>query len=88
MGMIATVSHCPSINWDQVTGRIFDMTKARARERAKARKGKKRQAPKESPDQQPTLDTLTPATNALQAPMSDANTKNFAAASRGSARSK
>jgi len=58
MGMIATVSHCPSINWDQVTGRIFDMTKARARERAKARKGKKRQAPKESPDQQHTLDKL------------------------------
>jgi hypothetical protein len=56
-------------------GKISNMTKARARERAKARKGKKRQAASEASDQQPP-------------PKMDANTKNFAAASRGSARSK
>lgn len=65
------------------------MTKARARERAKARKGKKRKVAPEAPDQQHTPDKLTPASNAAKgAPMADANTKNFAAASRGSARSK
>lgn len=64
------------------------MTKARARERAKARKGKKRIAPSASPDQQPQAEKFAPGSNSVQGPKMDANTKNFAAASRGSARSK
>jgi hypothetical protein len=64
------------------------MTKARARERAKARKGKKRQAAPETSDQQPVAEKFAPGANSVQGPKMDANTKNFAAASRGSARSK
>lgn len=64
------------------------MTKARARERAKVRKGKKRVAPTASSDQQHQSEKFAPGANSVQGPKMDANTKNFAAASRGSARSK
>lgn len=64
------------------------MTKARARERAKARKGKKRAAPSPSTDQQPQTEKFAPGASSVQGPKMEANTKNFAAASRGAARSK
>lgn len=64
------------------------MTKARARERAKARKGKKRVAPAEAPEQQPQAEKFAPGASSVQGPKMEANTKNFAAASRGAARSK
>lgn len=65
-----------------------EMTKARARERAKARKGKKRRATPDSSDQSTKIEKHAPGMNSVQSPRMDATTKNFAAVSRGSARSK
>jgi hypothetical protein len=63
------------------------MTKARARERAKARKGKKRVAKTETPDQQFGPGQFDPGETSIKGPNMNANAKSFSATKRGAARS-
>ncbi len=67
------------------------MTKAKARERAKAnaaRKAKKRKAGAERPDPNFQPGQFDPGTSSIKGPRVNANAKNFAMARRGSARSR
>ena len=66
------------------------MTKARARERAKARIGKKPQKHESAAaqaGQQTKPGQFNPGTGSIKSPNSSASTKNFGMARRGSARS-
>jgi hypothetical protein len=62
------------------------MSKARARERAKARKGKKRVPKVELPIQQFGSGKFSPDSGSIKGPQSN-NAKNLGAARRGAARS-
>ncbi|MFP6712729.1 MAG: hypothetical protein VB913_13645 [Rhodospirillales bacterium] len=62
------------------------MSKARARERAKARKGKKRVPKVELPTQQFGSGKFDPGGGSIKGPQTN-NVKSFATAKRGSARS-
>lgn len=67
------------------------MTKARARERAKAnalKKAKKRAANADQPSQQVRPGHFDPATHAIKGPGGNNKGNNFSGAKRGSARSK
>ncbi len=67
------------------------MTKAKARERAKAnaaKKVRKRQATADRPDQQFPPGKFDPGTSSIKGPRVNANAKNFGGARRGAARSK
>ena len=66
------------------------MTKARARERAKAKAGqkaRKREANADRPDQNNRPGQFDPASSSIKRPGVKANTRNFAGAKRGAARS-
>ncbi len=67
------------------------MTKARARERAKAKaakKAKKREVPADHPGKTIRPGQFDPGTASIKGPVMSAHTKNFGAARRGSARSR
>lgn len=67
------------------------MTKARARERAKARAGqkiKKRTAADDQTDQNIPRGQFDPGTGSIKGPSANAGTQNFGGARRGAARSK
>ncbi len=67
------------------------MTKAKARERAKAKaieKARKRLANADQPDEVVRPGHFDPGTGSIKGPGMNANTKNFGAARRGAARSK
>jgi hypothetical protein len=67
------------------------MTKAKARQRAKAKAGQKavkRDANAERPGQQIPSGKFDPGASSIKSPGMNANTKNFAGARRGAARSK
>jgi hypothetical protein len=67
------------------------MTKARARERAKAKAGqkvRKRLANADRTDQNIRPGQFDPGTNSIKGPAMNASTRNFGAARRGAARSK
>jgi hypothetical protein len=67
------------------------MTKAKARLRAKAnaaRKAKKRKENADQPEQKIRPGKFDPGSGSIKSPRMNANTKNFGAAKRGSARSR
>ena len=67
------------------------MTKAKARERAKARAGqkaKKREANPEQPGPIVRQGQFDPQSSAIKGPVTNPNTKNFAGAKSGAARSR
>jgi hypothetical protein len=67
------------------------MTKAKARQRAKAnaaQKAKKREASADRPGQNIQPGQFDPGTSSIKSPRVNANTKNFAGAKRGAARSR
>ncbi len=67
------------------------MTKAKARQRAKAKaaqKIRKRDANADRPDQQIRPGQFDPGPGSIKSPRMNANTKNFARARRGAARSR
>tara|TARA_R110000787_G_scaffold3947_12_gene15397 strand:- start:230 stop:433 length:204 start_codon:yes stop_codon:yes gene_type:complete len=67
------------------------MTKARARERAKARAGqktKKRAAAADQTDQNIPRGQFDPGTSSIKGPTANAGARNFGGARRGAARSK
>ncbi len=67
------------------------MTKAKARQRAKAKaaqKIRKRDANADRPDQQIRPGRFDPGAGSIKSPRMNVNTKNFAMARRGAARSK
>jgi hypothetical protein len=68
-----------------------DMTKAKARQRAKAKaaqKTKKREATADLPGQKIMPGHFDPGASSIKGPRVNANSKNFAMARRGSARSR
>ena len=68
-----------------------DMTKAKARQRAKARAARKvgkREANAGRPDQKIHPGQFDPGTSSIKGPRVNANAKNFGGARRGAARSK
>ncbi len=67
------------------------MTKAKARQRAKAnaaKKAKRRQANADQPDQKMRPGKFDPGAGSIRGPLVNASAKNFARTKRGSARSK
>ena len=67
------------------------MTKARARQRAKAKAGqkaRKREATADRPEQKIRPGQYDPGAGSIKGPRMNANTKNFAGAKRGAARSR
>lgn len=67
------------------------MTKAKARQRAKAKaaqKIKKREANAERPEQPVQRGQFDPGSNSIKGPSANANIQNFGGARRGAARSK
>ena len=67
------------------------MTKAKARQRAKAKaaqKAKKRQDKADQPDQTLRAGQFDPGPNSIKGPTTNANVRNFGAARRGAARSR
>jgi hypothetical protein len=67
------------------------MTKARARQRAKAKAGqkaKKREAKPGQPDNAPKRGQFDPGPGVIKGPRANANTKTFGGARRGAARSR
>lgn len=67
------------------------MTKARARERAKAKAGqkaKKREATANHPGEEIKRGQFDPGSGSIKTPGTKANTRNFAASGRGAARSR
>ena len=67
------------------------MTKAKARQRAKAKaaqKARKREANADQPDQNVRPGRFDPGVGSIKSPFVNANTKNFAGARRGAARSR
>jgi len=70
---------------------VDDMTKARARQRAKAKAGQKaakREANASEPGQTIQPGQFDPGSNSISSPMAKANTRNLAGARRGAARSR
>ena len=67
------------------------MTKAKARQRAKARAGqkaRKREANADRPGQKIQSGQFDPGASSIKGPRVNANTRNFAVAKRGAARSR
>ena len=67
------------------------MTKARARQRAKAKAGqkaKKREANADRPGQKIQPGHFDPGASSIKSPRANANARNFAVAKRGAARSR
>ena len=67
------------------------MTKAKARQRAKAnaaRKGKKREANADQPSQKNRLGQFDPEVSSIKGPGTNVNARNVAGARRGAARSR